>query len=426
VEGLQAIDRHTVRFRLREPRPRFLFALAGNEVMAREVVEHYGEQVSAHPVGTGPFMLQTWRRSSLIVLVRNPGYRERTYDAQPNADDAEGQALLARFKGRRLPMLDRVEVSIIEESQPRWLSFLNAEHDLLERLPNEFVNLAVPGGELAPHLAKRGIGAARVPGSDVTLTVFNMDHPVVGGLAPEQVALRRAIGLGLNIPREIALVRRGQAIAAQTGNTPGTFGYDASLHSEAGIYDPARAKALLDLYGFTDRNRDGWRERPDGTPLVLQMLSQSDQSSRQLDELFKKDLDALGLKLELKVGQWSENLKATRAGKFMLWRVGSSSTSPDGQGALERAFSGAIGKGNLARFSLPAFDAVYRRLQALPDNDERLGQFREANKLLLAYAPYRYHVHRLITDLWHPWVVGYRRPSFGLSWWQYVDVLPRG
>ena len=131
--------------------------------VAREVVERYGDRIMEHPVGTGPFRLTEWRRSSRIVLERNPRYRERFYDAEPNADDAAGQALLQRFKGRRLPMLDRVEISIIEETQPRWLAFLNDEHDLLDRLPAEFVDQAVPRGKLAPNLAKRGIRAHRVP-----------------------------------------------------------------------------------------------------------------------------------------------------------------------------------------------------------------------------------------------------------------------
>lgn len=428
VDGLRALDRYTLQFRLREPRPRFVFGLThpGNwGVMAREVVQRYGDKIIEHPVGTGPFVLKAWRRSSRIVLARNPGYRERFYDAEPNADDAEGQAWLARFKGRRLPMLDRVEVSIIEEAQPRWLAFLNAEQDLLEKLPNDFVGQAIPGGQLAPHLAKRGIQKYRVPAADVTVTVYNMDHPMVGGLAPERVALRRAINLALDIPREIRLARRGEAIPAQGPLQPGVSGYDAALRSEAGQCDPARAKALLDLYGYVDRNGDGWRERPDGSPLVLEVLTQSDQTSRQSDEVFKKSLDAVGIRLQLKVGQWSENLKATRAGKFMLWRVGSSAGSPDGQDGLEWAYSPSINKNNLARFSLPAFDAVYERLQGLPDGPERNAQFREATKLLLAYAPYRFHVHRIVTDLAHPWVVGYRKPMCWLNWWAYVDVVPR-
>ena len=42
--------------------------------VAREVVEHYGEDVGAHPVGTGPYRLAFWKRSSKIVLEANPNY----------------------------------------------------------------------------------------------------------------------------------------------------------------------------------------------------------------------------------------------------------------------------------------------------------------------------------------------------------------
>jgi ABC-type transport system substrate-binding protein len=426
VEGLKTLDRYTFRVKLRESRPRHLYLWTARDVgaaaVAREVVERYGDKIMEHPVGTGPFRLVTWRRSSQIVLERNPNYREDLYDAEPSADDAAGQALLQRLKGKRLPMVDRVELSIIEQSQPRWLSFLNGEQSFIERVPNEFIDQALPAGQLAPHLAKRGVQAHRAPGSDVTLLVFNMENAIVGGYTPQQVALRRAIALGNNVDREIQLARRGQAIRAQSMMTPFTTGYSAERRTEMSEYNPARAKALLDLYGFVDKNGDGWRERPDGSPLAIEMLTQSDASSRQLDELFKKDMDALGLRLVLKVAQWPENLKSARAGQFVTWRVGSSAASPDGQGALERDYGPSTGKGNLARFQLKAFDAIYERMKALPDGPERLALFDDATKLIVAYMPYRIGVHRILTDLSDASLVGYRRPAFWLDWWQYVDI----
>jgi ABC-type transport system substrate-binding protein len=427
VEGLRALDRYTLQVTLRESRPRHLFIWASRDIygaVAREVVEFYGDKIMEHPVGTGPFRLAQWRRSSRLVFERNPGYREDFYDAEPNADDAAGQALLARLKGRKLPMVDRVEIAVIEEQQPRWLAFLAGDQDFLERLPNEFVGQAVPGGKVAPHLARRGVQALRTPASDVTLTVFNMESPVVGGYTPEKVALRRAMVLGTDVSREIAVVRKGQGIPANSLLVPNTLGYQAGLRTEMGSYDPARAKALLDIFGYVDRDRDGWRENPDGSPLLVEQLTQSDQSQRQLDELWKKNMDALGVRLELKVGQWPENLKAARAGNFMVWRVGSSASSPDGQGSLERAYGESVGKGNIARFRLAAFDAVYRRLKFLPDGPERQKLFDEATRLFVAYAPYRVGVHRILTDLAYPWLVGYRRPAFWLDWWQYVDIDP--
>ena len=184
--------------RTAEARPRLAYLLADPTVagaQAREVVQHYGERIGEHPVGTGPFRLKSWRRSSQIVLERNPGYRERFYEGHPGADDAEGQAILARFKGRRLPMVDEVEVSIVSESQPRWLGFLNGQVDCLAgqtgSVPGEFVPIAAPGGKLAPHLAKRGIQLQRRLNADCAVVFFNMRDPVVGGYTPEQVALRR-------------------------------------------------------------------------------------------------------------------------------------------------------------------------------------------------------------------------------------------
>jgi ABC-type transport system substrate-binding protein len=425
IEGLRALDRYTLRFRIKDPRPRFIYLLAGGDLfgaVAREVVEFYPDTTMAHPVGTGPFKLAEWRRASKITLVRNPHYRERFYDAQPAADDAEGQALLARFKGRRLPMIDRVEVSIIEENQPRWLSFLNGQSDVLERVPEDFINLALPNGELAPNLAKQGIRKFRVLSPDVLLTMFNLQHPVIGGYTAERVALRRAIAMGYDTGREIRLVRRGQAIVGQSIVPPHTSGYDPHFKSEMSDYDPARANALLDVYGFVDKTGDGWRDQPDGQPLVLDISTQPDQQSRQIAELWQRSMQALHVKVAFKVAKWPENLKSARAGALMQWNVGSLSSSPDGQEALERLYGPASGGSNLAYFKRPAFDAIYDRLSVLPDGPERDAQFEQAKRLAVAWMPYKVLAHRFVSDLTQPWVIGYRRPLFWTDWWQYVDV----
>ena len=424
VEGLRALDRYTLQFRLTEPRPRFVETLAGGDLygaVAREVVEAYGDDIPAHPVGTGPFRLAQWRRSSLIVLERNPDYREVLYSAEPAADDAEGQALLARFKGRRLPMIDRVEVSIVEESQPRWLAFLNGQIDQLA-VPSDFVNSAMPNGRVAPNLAKKGIRGYRKVAPSGSFTYFNMDDAVVGGYTPERVALRRAIGLAIDVEREIRVVRRGQAIVAQSPMLPYTSGYDPAFKSEGGDHDPARAKALLDLYGYTDRNGDGWRERPDGSPLLLEVATQPDQLSRQIDELWKKNMGAIGIQLKFFTGKWPEQLKAARAGKLQVWTLGSQAASSDGQDSLARLYGPQVGSQNLARFRNDKFDAIYRQIQVLPDGPEREALFLQAKRIAVAYMPYKYKLHPFSNDLVQPWLLGYRRTLFWQEWWHRVDI----
>ncbi|RVT48102.1 ABC transporter substrate-binding protein [Rubrivivax albus] len=428
-EGLRTLDRYTLQIRLDEPNPRFLEVLAASDLLgavAREVVEAYGDKIGEHPVGTGPFRLKSWRRGSQIVLERNPDYRERLYDAEPAADDAEGQAILAKMRGKRLPIVDEVLVAIIEEDQPMWLSFLNGEVDgLLSRgnsVPGNFVVQGMPGGQVAPNLAKKGIVGKQTVNSDIAITYFNMEDPVVGGYTPEKVALRRAIGLAMDIDREIRIIRRGQAIPAQSNIVPGTTGYDPDFKSEGGDYNPARANALLDLYGYLDKDGDGWRDLPDGSPLVLNRATQPEQINRQFDELFRKNMEDIGLRVTFETGQWPEQLKKARAGKLQIWALGSSAAGTDGQSALFRLHGVQAGGQNLARFKLPAFDALFDRMSVLPDGPEREALFLEAKKIAVAYMPYKPTVHRISTDMWYPWLIGYRRPLFWSEWWHLVDV----
>jgi ABC-type transport system substrate-binding protein len=426
IEGVKALDRYTIQFRLPRPNPRFVTAaLAGSDLtgaIAREVAEAYADQIPAHPVGTGPFKLAQWRRSSFIALDRNPEYRDEFYNAEPAPDDAEGQALLKRFKGRKLPMLDRVEVSIIEENQPRWLTFAKGDSDFIEEVPPEYVSQAMPEGKVAPGLAKKGVQGYRMVRADVAMTFFNMEDPIVGGYTPEKVALRRAIFLGVDVEREIRLVRRGQAMRAQSPVAPHLYAYDADYRSENGEYNVPKAKALLDMFGYVDKDGDGWRDLPDGSPLVLKKSTQPDGQSRQLDEGWKRDMNALGIRIEFVTAKWPENLKAARAGKLQMWGVGSLASDPDGLGAFERYNGPQAGGGNLARFRNAQLDAMIDKLGSMPDGPERKALFKEAKRLTVVYAPYKIHVHRYINDMAQPWLVGYRRPIFWQEFWQYVDV----
>jgi len=427
IEGVRALDRYTLQFRLEQPRPRFDENLASGDLfgaVAREVIEFYGADAEAHPVGTGPFKLAQWRRSSFIAFERNPNFREMRYDAEPAADDAEGQAWLARFKGRRLPMVDRVEISIIEEEQPRWLAFINNEADLEFEMGFQFIPQAMPNGKVAPNLARRGIGGRQYLEPTVYCVLFNMEDPTVGGYGAPNIALRRAIGLAFDSRTEIAYAFNGQGLVAQTALLPHTRAFDPNYRSEMSEYDPARAKALLDLYGYVDRDGDGWRDQPDGAPLVLKINGQPDGRSRKIAEMMDRNLRAVGIRSESVIAQWPENLKAARAGKLQMWPVGSQADAPDSIGALARYDSRQIGGQNMARFKLPEFDALYDRASALPDGPERAALFEQAQKLALVYMPYKYTLNRLSTDMVQPWLIGYRHPVFWNDWWQYVDIDP--
>ncbi len=90
------------------------------------------------------------------------------------------RAEVERLRGRRIPLVDRVEVTIIQEAQPRLLSFEQGALDHL-LVPTEYGSLVAPNGKLAPNLARRGVRLELTPLADLAMSSFNMDDPVVGG-----------------------------------------------------------------------------------------------------------------------------------------------------------------------------------------------------------------------------------------------------
>ncbi|NBT10774.1 MAG: bicyclomycin resistance protein [Betaproteobacteria bacterium] len=423
VAGLCALDRYTLRIQMGEADPRWYYNLAAPALtgaVAREVVEFYGKDIGAHPVGTGPFRLAQWRRASRIELVKSPSYRRRVYEGTPS-DDPVAQAIAQQLKGRTLPCVDRIVVDVVEEAQPRWLTFVQGGIDWMV-VPSAFVPLAVPGGQLAPFLQKKGVRLQTELTASMSMHYFSMDDPVVGGYTPDRVALRRAIAMAYDGPSDIRLLRNGMAIPAQSTLVPHTVGYDDDYRSEMSSHDPARAKALLDVYGYTDRDGDGFRERPNGKPLVLRIASLGTQADRAANELWKRCLNAVGLRVEFEVSTWPELLKKTRTGALQIWGYSWSAQSPDGGFYLSIAYGPNSGDANDARFSWPAFDRLYEQQRRLPDGPQRLALMRQAKDLLVAYMPYKVHRHEKVAWLQQPWLRHFWAHPFMRDTWQYLDT----
>jgi ABC-type transport system substrate-binding protein len=375
-------------------------------------------------VGTGAFRLKSWRRASRIVLERNPAYRRVVYDGTPANAGPEGalaQPIARSLAGRALPLVDEVEVEIVEESQPRWLSFLNGSYHWLA-VPADYVRLAAPGGELAPFLKKKGVRLQRSLQPMITMSFFFMEHPLVGGYTPEKVALRRAIGLAFDGQRYIDQVWGGQMVLAQSTIAPFTSGFETDYRSEMSSFDPARAQALLDLHGYVDRSGDGWREQPDGKPLELVMASLGSQRDRLSNELWKRSMDRIGLKMRFDVSTWPELLKKSRAGTLMMWGYSWGAGSPDGGFFLGIAYGPNASESNDPRFKLDAFDRLYEQQLRLPDGPERQALIRQAKDLLTAYMPYKVHGHLITNDLVQPGTQHYWRHPFMRDIWRFVDV----
>ena len=425
IPGLEVRDRYTISFKLKEPDYNFLYVLAMPNVVpvAREVIEAYGTDTHAHPVGTGPFVLKEWVRRSKIVLERNPNHRGYELDTRyADPKDEWDRRAMEQLHGKRLPALDRVEIYPIEDDQPRFLAFLNREHDLIDETPTSFIHQILPNGKLAPNLARLGVKVFREEQPELTYDPFNLDDPVVGGYTPDRVGLRRALVMAHDREAEINFIRKGQALTAQSPVPPGIVGYDPDFRTRAQEYDPAKSKALLDMFGYVDRDGDGWRDAPDGKPLTLTYKYNIGGDSRALAELWVKSLTEIGIRLETQPVQFADLLKDKKVGKFQMAGSAWIADYPDAQNFLQLLYGPYTGQSNEARFRLPEYDRLYEKSIAMPDGEERNRIYREMNRLLLAYAPWRLGVHRIFNHLQYPWVKGYKKHPILYTNFKYLDV----
>ncbi|HVF65828.1 MAG TPA: ABC transporter substrate-binding protein [Casimicrobiaceae bacterium] len=423
IEGLQAVDRYTIRMKLNFPDTELLSNLTTSAfgAVAREVIEAYTDQsgwAMANPVGTGPYRLKEWRRAQKIVLEANPAFREVRY---PESNDPADKAIIAKLKGKRIPLIGRVEISIIEEGNPRLLAFQQRELDYVGVPPDLVWNVLDPPATLKAHLAQQGIQHGRGIQPAITYTYFNMEDPVVGGYTPDKIALRRAISMAYNTPEDIKVIRQGQAEPANQVVPPTVTGHNPKLPKRA-IYDPAAAKALLDRFGYKDRNDDGFRELPDGKPLVLKFSSSPSAIERQFDELLSRSLNAVGVRVEFNKQKWPDLLKAARLGQLQMFQLGNINTTPEGFGFLGLLYGKHAGFSNLARFAQPDYDRLYEQARGMPHGPDRDTVMQKMGDIVNAYAPWNVTVFRYENVLAHPWVIGYKYNGYSQHPWPYFDI----
>jgi ABC-type transport system substrate-binding protein len=407
VADMRVVDKFTLRIRLKAPDPNFLFYLAvpATGVVAREVMEAYGAQAGNHPVGSGPFMMGTWKHSDQITLLANRDFRPTMY------------------QGRRVPLLDRVDIKIVEEYQSRVLGFLNGEFDFLEQLPESMKDLVLTADTkptLKPELAKKGMVLSPFPVLQTYYMWMNMEDPLIGGYGKEKVALRRAIALGYNSAEDVALMKKGLAIPAVTPLPPNVLGYDPAYRSPV-AYDPALANALLDRYGYR-KAADGFRTQPDGKPLTLVMHSESSTVGRLRDELWRKNLGAIGLKVVFKSDKKTEIIKASRLGSVMMFETNWVADFPDGDNFYQLLYGPNSGRANYARFNLPAYNQRYEQTRSMGDSPQRTALYDELAQIIHAYTPWVLLTHPISADLQQPWLKNYQRHPVEFTNWRYLDV----
>ena len=414
VEGVHALDRHTLVLRFNAVNyPLVADILVGVLAVAREVVEAARGDIQARPVGTGPFLLKEWQRGTRVVLEANPRFRGVDF---PASDDPRHAALIAAMKGKKFPQVGRVELSVIEEQQTRLLEFERGNLDYVE-LRGEAAKRFLPNGELDPALAARGIRRQTNSTNSVRSISMNMEDPVLGGMELSRVALRRAIAMALDVDSLIRVVYNGQGLPAAQLVPPGVSGFDADLRRPA--FDPATANALLDRTGYRSRDAQNYRRQPDGKPLTLSFTIFSGTVWREIQTLFRRNLDAVGLRVEFKVVPTQDLFKEAAQGKFQI-NIHGRGGGPRGL-LFSMLYGPAPPENNESRFRNGQYDRAFEEFLRAPDPATRLARARTMSALTEVYAPMIPLMVDVENAFVQPWVAGYNRSPFA-TYYKYVDI----
>jgi oligopeptide transport system substrate-binding protein len=416
IEGLRALDRYTIELRLTDVDYAHIQDMIGFVgAAAREVVEAAGNDIRSRAVGTGPFRLREWKRGSRIILDANSGYRQARF---PTSDDPARAALVKSMQGKSVPAVGMVEVNIIDEELTRLLQFEQGGIDYLV-LRGEIASRLLANGKLKPEYAARGVTRHVHPEPYLFSFTLNIADPVIGGMSNDRIALRRAIALAVDLETLAKVVYGGQALPANQIVPPGVTGHDPTIATKP-QYDPAAARALLDRFGYASKDAEGFRKGPDGKTLTITVTLRSGALSREIQTLWKKNMDAIGLRMDFHVTPFQDAIKEMQQGKFQIIFRGFGG-SPSGYAELLQIYSKQPRRVNASQFNLPEYDRAAEQFMRSGTAAGQIAAARKMSELARTYTPLLPVIFRLENDFVQPWLRGFSSPVFS-TYWKYLDI----
>ncbi|MEK0212881.1 heme-binding protein [Acinetobacter junii] len=420
IEGVKALDRYTLQFTLTQPDYNFPYILAYSTfgATAREVVDYYKDRLGMHPVGTGPYMLSKYVPRSKIELVANPDYRGFVWNFKSTGTAWDNQ-LVKEMTGKKMPQIGKVNISIIEEEQSRWLAFQSKQLDFDKLTSSSIPKVLDQNNQLKPAMRQKGIRLYPNKEAEITYTMLNMRDPIIGGDNLDKIALRRAIAMSFNVDEYIRILRKGQAVKAEMLVPAGVNGHNPKYRSSIG-YNPSLANKLLDHFGYK-KGADGYRNLPNGKALVLKINTESGSSSLMYSELWKKNLDTIGIRADFRVSNFADNLKAATQCQYMIWGGAWHADYPEGENFTQLLYGPNVGRGNQSCYSSSAYDGLYKQAMQQPP-EKRMPYYEKMSRQIEADNPLILQDTRIRNWVIQSHIQGFKAHPIMNSNWQYLDI----
>ncbi len=329
---LEVVDDLTVRYTLPAPDSSWPagLALAPGWPFSPTAAAKYGEDLGSHPVGTGPFVFDSWERDSRLVVKKNPDYWQ------------EG-----------LPYLDEIVFRPIPDEDTRMSSLETGDVDTMMTLRQS---------NIVELREADGIDNYEQIGNTTGSNIFNMSKPPL-----DDLRVRRALALAIDAEQVIE-VQGGKGIVPPATQI---FGPDDPYYSEDVAkdwiqYDPAAAQEELAEYVDDPERSDG---KAPGDPVAIRYDCLPDPGLVEVAQLYQAMWTAIGVDVELRQVEQATHVDEAITGDYQAkcWRLGL-----DGDpAAVMNAYYVKDSPQNFSRFEDPQVTEDIQALKETTDLAER-------------------------------------------------------
>lgn len=386
ISPFTAVDDSTFRLKLLRPFQPILGILSMQycSIVAREVIERYGNDVRRHPVGTGPFAFVAWEEGQALVLKKNPAYHEK---------DSFGYAL---------PYLDGIKVNFYDSKATEFLEFRQQRLDFINDIDASFKDEVL---SKTGNLKKQWQGRLLLhKHAYLNIEYFGIlsdslnDHVKA---SPLRIAnFRRAINYGINRRKMMLYLRNSIGTAATSGFVPmGLPSFNDSI-VKGFDYDPVKARKLLEESGY----------QKDPTTITLLTIPQY----ANLASYVANELKQIGILVQVEAMQKSLLLEQTSKSQALFFRGSWIADYPDAENYLSVFYSKNPAPPNYTRYNNPAFDALYEKAIAEGNDTARYKIYQELDNMIVRDAPVVPLWYDMVIHLVHPFVQNFYPNSLNM------------
>jgi oligopeptide transport system substrate-binding protein len=427
LEGVERVDAHTFRVKLKGSYPQFVYWLAmpffapvpweAEKFFEQPGMARKNFTLDWWPVGTGPYMLTENNPNARMVLEKNPNFRGEAYPAEGEAGDAA--AGLLADAGKTMPFIERVVFSREKESIPYWNKFLQGYYDtsgISSDVFDQAVRVSIEGDTaVSPEMEERGIRLSTSVSASTGYVAFNWDDAVVGGSSERARKLRHALSIAFDIEEQVSIFANGRGIAAQGPIAPGIFGYaDGRPGMNPVVYDwtdgkPVRKSVEVARKLLAEAGYPGGRDAKSGQPLVLYLDTVArGPGDKAVFDWYRRQFEKLSVQLEIRTTDWNRFQEKIRKGTTQIFRLGWNADYPDPENflfLLHGPQSRARSQGeNAANYANPEYDALFEKMKNMPNSPERLALIGRMVDIARRDAPWIWGIHPKDYSLRHSWL----------------------